>query len=79
MFGQMLVNLLLQELVLLVDKTLGQMWGDFLHVQELVVDPHVGYVQVNLLRDVGEPMALLRGVEEPRGFLDREDPNGAPP
>ena len=55
------------------------MWGDFLHTQGLVVDPHVGYVQVNLLRDVGEPMALLRGVEEPRGFLDREDPNGAPP
>ena len=69
----------LLELVLWVAKTLGQMRGDFLHVQELVVDPHVGYVQVNLLRDVGEPMALLRGVEEPRGFLDREDPNGAPP
>ena len=69
----------LLELVLWVAKTLGQMQGDFLHVQELVVDPHVRYVQVNLLRNVGEPMALLRGVEEPRGFLDREDPNGAPP
>ena len=45
------------------------MWGDFLHTQGLVVDPHVGYVQVNLLRDV----------EEPRGSLDREDPNVAPP
>ena len=44
------------------------MRGDFLHVQELIVDPHVGYVQVNLLRDVGEPMALLRGVEETREF-----------
>ena len=69
----------LLELVLWIAKTLGQMRGDFLHAQELVVDPHVGYVQVNLLRNVGEPMALLRGVEEPRGFLDREDPNGAPP
>ena len=55
------------------------MRGDFLHVQELIVDPHVGKVQVDLLRDVVEPMALLRSVEEPRGFLDREDPNGAPP
>ena len=44
------------------------MRGNFLHVQELVVDPHVGYVQVNLLLDVKEPMALLRVVEEPRGF-----------
>ena len=62
-----------------VAKTLGQMQGDFLHIQELVVDPHVGYVQVDLLRSLEEPMALLRVVEEPRGFLDREDPNGAPP
>ena len=68
----------LLELVLWISKTLGQMRGDFLHVQELIVDPHVGKVQIILLRDVGEPMALLRGVEEPRGFLDREDPNGAP-
>ena len=56
-------------LVLRTDKTHGQMWGEFLLTKELVVDPHVGEVQVNLLRDV----------EEPRGFLDREDPNGAPP
>ena len=56
-----------------------QMWGDFLHIQGLVVDPHIGYVQVDLLRSLEEPMALLRVVEEPRGFLDREDPNGAPP
>ena len=65
--------------MLWISKTLGQMRGDFLHVQELIVDPHVGKVQVDLLRDVVEPMALLRSVEEPRGFLDREDPNGAPP
>ena len=50
-----------------------------MHVQELDVDPRVVYVQVNLPLDVKEPMALLRVVEEPRGFLDREDPNGAPP
>ena len=62
-----------------VAKTLGQMQGDLLYVQELVIDPHIGYVQVDLLRSLEEPMALLRLVEEPRGFLDREDPNGAPP
>ena len=59
----------LLELVLWIATTLKQMWGDFLHIQGLVVDPHVGYVQVDLLRDV----------EEPWGSLDREDPNGAPP
>ena len=53
------------------------MQGDFLHIQELIVDPHVGRVQVDLLRDVVGPMALLRSVEEPRGSLDKEDPNGA--
>ena len=71
--------MLLLEIVLWTSKTLGQMWGDFLHVQELIVDPHVGKVQVDLPRDVVEPMALLRSVEEPRGFLSRKDPNGAPP
>ena len=75
----MLVNLSLLEPVLWIWKAQGQMRGDFLHVQELVVDTHLVYVQVNLPRDVGEPMALLRSVEEPRGFLDREDPDGAPP
>ena len=69
----------LLELVLWVAKTLGQIRGGFWHVQELVVDPHFGYVQLDLHRDVGEPMALLRGVEKPRGFLYRTDPNGAPP
>ena len=45
------------------------MQGNVLRTGGLVVDPHVVYVPVNLLRDV----------EEPRGSLDREDPNGAPP
>ena len=54
---------------MMIAKTLGQMQGNFSHTQELIVDPHVGYVHVNILRDV----------EEPRGSLDRVDPNGAPP
>ena len=50
-------------------KTLGQMQVDFSHTQELIVDPHVGFVHGNLLLDV----------KEPRESLDREGPNGAPP
>ena len=56
-------------LVLWTGTMHGQMQGDFLLTKELVVDPHVGEVQVNLLRDV----------EEPRGSPDKENPNGAPP
>jgi len=41
------------------------------------MDPHVWKDQVNLHRDIVEPMALLRSLEEPRGSLDKEDPNGA--
>ena len=52
------------------------MQGDFW--QELKMDPHVWKVQVDLHRDVVEPMALLRSVEEPRGSSDLKDPNGAP-
>ena len=50
---------------------------DFLHTQELIVDPHVSFVHGNLLLDEKEPMALLRSLEEPRGSLDKEDPNEA--
>ena len=35
-------------------------------------------VQVDLHRDVVEPMAPLRGKEEPRGSSDLKDPNNAP-
>ena len=42
-----------------------------------MLDPHVWKVQVDLHRDVVEPMALLRGKEEPRGSSDLKDPNGA--
>ena len=45
------------------------MRGNFLLTKELVVDLHVGEVQVD----------LLRIVEEPQGFTDMENPNGAPP
>ena len=50
-------------------KTLGQMQVEFSHTQELVVDPHVGFVHGNLLLDV----------EEPREFPAQETPNGASP
>ena len=50
-----------------------------MHIQGLVVDPHVGYVQVDLLRNLEEPMALLRVVEEPREFPSLENSNGASP
>ena len=41
------------------------------------MDPHVWKDQVNLHRDTVEPMALLRSLKEPRGSLDKEDPNVA--
>ena len=43
------------------------MLGNSLLTQGLVVDPHVGKVQITHLRDV----------EEPRESSDKEDPNGA--
>ena len=42
-----------------------------------LLDPHVWKVQVDLHRDLVEPMALLRGKEEPRGSSGLKDPNGA--
>ena len=53
------------------------MQGDFYHIQELSLDPHVWKVQVDPHRDVVGPMALLRSVEEPRGSSDWKDPKGA--
>ena len=60
---------MLLVLVLWTGTTHGQMRGDFLLTKELVVDLHVGEVQVD----------LLRIVEEPRGFPGTENPNGASP
>ena len=56
---------MLLVLVLWTGTTHGQMRGDFLLTKELVVDPHVREVQINLFRDV----------EEPRGSPDKENPN----